>query len=298
MLSILIPSYHFNTYPLVKELYTQCTTLNITFEILVQDDASGIHYDNFLINGLDCCSYTSSVKNNGSATTRNLLVKKAVHEWILFLDCDVLPASENFIQHYITNIPHKPAIVFGGIAYYNQKPLRDEMLRWVYGKKREEKSAAKRQAQNASHFLCSNVLLHQSVFRKVMFDEDIVQYGYEDLLFSKKTEACHFPVIQTDNPAYHLKLEKSRQYLQKTETALHVLHTLIAENKLQYNDTGITRLYGILKKLNVISLFNFVLRKLKIQTLLQKNLLSDKPSIRAFDLYRLGYFMSLNKTSQ
>ena len=41
MLSILIPIYNYNAYPLVLELHKQCLECEIEFEIICQDDASG-----------------------------------------------------------------------------------------------------------------------------------------------------------------------------------------------------------------------------------------------------------------
>lgn len=128
-----------------------------------------------------------------------------------------------------------------------------------------------------------------------MFDESIVQYGYEDLLFSKKSITFKFPILHINNFAYHLKLDKSEQYLKKTETALRVLNSLIRENKLHYNDTGISRLYKTLKKLKTIPFLIFIFQKLKIQNFLKNHILTEKPSIIAFDLYRLSYFIELNK---
>ena len=40
MLSILIPTYNYNVYPLVTELKKQIDELAIEYEILVQDDSS------------------------------------------------------------------------------------------------------------------------------------------------------------------------------------------------------------------------------------------------------------------
>ena len=40
MLSILIPIYNYNVYPLVEELHKQCIECKIDFEIICIDDAS------------------------------------------------------------------------------------------------------------------------------------------------------------------------------------------------------------------------------------------------------------------
>ena len=46
MLSILIPTYNYDCYDLVKELHRQATELNIEFEIIVADDCSTINIAN------------------------------------------------------------------------------------------------------------------------------------------------------------------------------------------------------------------------------------------------------------
>ena len=40
MLSILIPTYNYNVFPLVLDLHKQCLECKIDFEILCQDDHS------------------------------------------------------------------------------------------------------------------------------------------------------------------------------------------------------------------------------------------------------------------
>lgn len=51
MLSILIPTYNYNVYPLVSELHRQCLECGIAFEIIVFDDGSNRYIkDNQQIN--------------------------------------------------------------------------------------------------------------------------------------------------------------------------------------------------------------------------------------------------------
>ena len=65
MLSILIPIYNHNAFPLVEELHKQCLESKITFEILCQDDASQSVLNTFNeeINQLPNCSFISLKKN-------------------------------------------------------------------------------------------------------------------------------------------------------------------------------------------------------------------------------------------
>jgi glycosyltransferase involved in cell wall biosynthesis len=51
MLSILIPIYNYNAYPLVKELHSQCLEATIDFEIFCIDDASN-EYESTITNSI------------------------------------------------------------------------------------------------------------------------------------------------------------------------------------------------------------------------------------------------------
>ncbi|MDC1200213.1 glycosyltransferase, partial [bacterium] len=68
MLSILIPTYNYNTLKLVKNLQLQGVKSNINFEILVLDDASNDAQSKVAhekISTLDYCSFFENKKNIG-----------------------------------------------------------------------------------------------------------------------------------------------------------------------------------------------------------------------------------------
>ena len=93
MLSILIPTYNYNTFPLVEELKNQAIATGITFEIIVFDDGSTDEIslkENSNINTLDNCFFKISNKNIGRSAIRNLLAKTAKFENLLFFKC-VIP---------------------------------------------------------------------------------------------------------------------------------------------------------------------------------------------------------------
>ncbi|MEZ0129720.1 glycosyltransferase family 2 protein [Flavobacterium sp. LBUM151] len=140
MLSILIPVYNYNVLPLVNELVKQCSFNGIDFEILCQDDASNSS-ENILnqeINLLPNCSFFVNETNLGRGKNINSLSLKAIYDWLLILDCDTFPAQNDFVKKYIDAISNlKNNILFGGIIYENKKPENDQLLRWIYGNKRE-----------------------------------------------------------------------------------------------------------------------------------------------------------------
>ena len=161
MISILIPTYNFNTLPLVQELHKQILVENIKFEIIVQDDASPINENtkiNTKINQLEYCHFERNETNLGRGQNRNALVNKAQYDWILLMDCDMFPKSKNFIKIYLKSIQKEDRkAVFGGIIYFDEKPKDDEVLRWIFGKNREEIPLKKRLTNPYHYTLISNI---------------------------------------------------------------------------------------------------------------------------------------------
>lgn len=293
MLSIIIPSYNYPVYDLVRELYSQCTALNIHFEILVRDDCSKNQFTNIKINQLSNCFYSISNKNIGLSQTRNYLITQANYPYILLLDNDVYPQNRYYIENYLKHIDFNSHIYYGGIAYKREKPKNNEMLRWVYGINREEQIAKVRATKTPSLFLCSNTLFSKDVFNIITFDDTIKNYGYEDLLFSKRALENKFIVKHLNNSVWHLKLDTSLMYLIKTETAIKTLKTLINEHKLSFEDTGFSKLYLKLQNKNLIQTLRLVNKIFNFSKILKYNLVSKKPNLKCFDLYRLLYFDEL-----
>ena len=107
MISILIPSYNYNTLPLVKELHEQAILENLEFEIIVQDDASPTNENiqiNAEINTIPNCRFERNETTLGRGQNRNSLVSKAKYHWLLFLDCDTFPQHKNFIKKYVESV--------------------------------------------------------------------------------------------------------------------------------------------------------------------------------------------------
>ena len=83
MLSILIPIYNYNVFPLVSELHKQCLELNIDFEILCQDDASNskLNQENEKVNSLSHSSFVALTQNIAHRANRNSLVEKSKYNY-------------------------------------------------------------------------------------------------------------------------------------------------------------------------------------------------------------------------
>ena len=296
MISILIPTFNFNTFPLVQELYNQAVTENIDFEIIVVDDASPsneITEANSKINQPKNCRFERNENNLGRSQNRNLLVSKAQYDWVLLMDCDMFPKSKNFIKIYLNSLKkNEQKAIFGGLIYFDEKPKDDEVLRWIFGKNREEIPLKKRLSNPYHYTLISNILLKKEVLLKHPFDPEIVQYGYEDIVFILGLKNSHIPIAHIENPAFHLNLEKSAVFLDKFHYSLQNLKFIIDKKIIDPEDTALTKTYAKLERFHLIALAAFFFRIFK--KFLTKNLLSKNPSIFLFDLYRLGYFCQIN----
>lgn len=285
MLSILIPVYNYNVLPLVNELVKQCSFIGIDFEILCQDDASNssVNILNQEINLLPNCSFFVNETNLGRGKNINSLSLKASYDWLLILDCDTFPSQNDFVKKYIDAISNlKNNILFGGIIYENKKPESDQFLRWVYGNKRETVT-----------ILTSNLIIKKEVFLQYPFDESITKYGYEDLLFFSVLKANDFEISKIENPTFHLNLETSKAFLDKTKIALENLVFLYDSKKIKKEENKITTSFEFLRKLKLTQFSAFLFKK--NQTRIERNLFSKKPSLFLFDLYKLGYYCTLKK---
>ncbi|KRD58535.1 glycosyl transferase [Flavobacterium sp. Root935] len=292
MLSILIPVYNYNIFTLVETLYKQTLECNIPFEIICLDDASqDFIIENQRINQFNNSSFSILEKNIGRSAIRNLLAQKAVYENLFFLDADTFPVHNQFISNYIEAIKKNEKVVFGGILYENKKPAKELLLRWIYGRKREALSLADR-IQNPSDFaLVSNLLIKKEIVVRFPFDENLTKYGYEDLLFFSVLKSNLIAITHIENPVFHLNLESSALFLSKTKTALQNLVFLDASNKISRKESKIIASFEFLNRLKLISVFNFVFRKL--ETKIERNLVSEKPSLFLFDIYKLGCYCFL-----
>lgn len=296
MLSIVIPTYNYFTLPLVKELQHQATSETIDFEIIILDDASDnleIRNQNQEINKLNNCSYLVNEKNLGRGQTINKLVSLAKFNLLVILDCDTKPKDHLFIRNYLQFKENSNAeITFGGIIYSDKKPSPNEMLRWVYGKKRESVSVENRIKNPYKLALTSNLLVEKQVMIDNPFHKEITDYGFEDMVLMLDLKKNNIEIQHIDNPLYHLKLDTSIDFITKFHSSLKNLKKLSDKEIINHNDSQITKVFHWIKRFKLVALFSFAFDKSK--KLMVQNLVSASPSVFVFDLYRLGYFCKIN----
>lgn len=289
MLSIVIPTYNYNVFPLVLELHKQCENCKIEYEIIVLDDGSKIVFpENETINTLENCSYIVNQTNLGRASNINKLVELTKFETVLILEADAFPSQKNYIKLYVNALIKNPQAVFGGVVYNESQPSKNKLLRWVYGHARESKNLAER-IQNPHDIVFSwNLMMQKQVFLDHAFDTSITTYGFEDLVFLKKLEQSQITIQQIDNTCIHQNEELSSFFIEKSKTAVKNLVTLYQKNILSSQDSSLLKAFEFVEKAHFLAVMTLFFKKFENQLL--KNLLSEKPSLFLFDLYRLGYF--------
>ncbi|GGI57031.1 glycosyltransferase family 2 protein [Winogradskyella haliclonae] len=288
MLSILIPTYNYKISKLVEEIYKQLHETDITFEILCKDDASTIYAseNEVFTNKLSYTKYFNAEQNLGRTATRQFLCDKAKHDWLLFLDADVMPKSKAFIKNYISQIDSGYDAIFGGFAYDASMKIDTGILRWKYGKTYEELDAKKRNLKPYELIISANFLIKKSIFSKINSRLDRNGYGLDNY-FSALLRAEKVKVLHINNEVYHYGLENNTKYIEKAEEAISTLFWMRDEKKITTHNNKLLKTYSLLKKLRlnyVCSILYNVLSKS-----IRKNLLSNNPNVRLLQIYKLLY---------
>lgn len=293
MLSILIPSYNYNIVELVKTLHQQATDSFVDFEIrVIEDGSTKFLEENNSIASLSNCYYEVLKHNIGRSAIRNLLADKAKYDYLLFLDCDAAITNDYFINKYLS-FCHETAVVLGG-RIYEEKILPEYSLTSFYGREREENNKTNiSRREKRKVFTSPNFLIPKSVFNQVRFDENIKGYGHEDTIFGLMLKQKNIKFNYIDNPVVHVGLDTNEVFIKKTEHALKNLYNLYKNNNFPQlkEESKILSFYLTLNKykLDKTVLIMFNLLKSKIY----KQIISPKPSLFLFDLYKLGILCNI-----
>ncbi|SHM79019.1 glycosyltransferase [Polaribacter sp. KT 15] len=259
MLSVLIPTYNYNAFLLVKNIQKQLVLEKIPFEIICFDDGSNSSFNvnNEAINTLSNATFIAFKKNVGRSAIRNLLAEKATFNWLLFLDADVLPVSANFIKNYIKYFNSDKIVFCGGIEYQDSSE-NQKYLRYKYGKKNEEISLNKRIKNPSKYFFTSNFLIQKAVFSIIKFEEKLVDYGREDLLFSMDLIKEGYKIEQIANEVYHLGIDDNALFIKKTKKAMKNLIFLEKSNLIDADSLQLLKLINKISKFKLLKAVAFL----------------------------------------
>ncbi|MGV6829962.1 MAG: glycosyltransferase family 2 protein [bacterium] len=292
MLSILIPTYNYNAFPLAQILEKQALESNIEYEIICLDDASNGHLEeNLKINGLKNGRFDTNTENLGSILNRKKLAEEAKFDWVLFVDADTSPKSPNYLSNYIKFIDGDKQFVFGGFTYRNIKHNPTNSLRYYFGKQREEVPSKKRNERAYKITISANFLCEKTKFLNLIKKVSFNNYGL-DYLFGALLKENDVKVYHIDNEVLHNGLDQNEAYLTKINKSLETLKKLLFNNLVPKNDISLLKVYNSLKKVGLIPLVIFSFKICQNQ--LKNHLLfSKKPSMLLLSFYKLGYFSTI-----
>ena len=293
-ISLLIPVYNYDIVALLHSMKGAIGKVSELCEILIGDDASSPEYsEKFKALEGNGVKIISSDKNIGRAATRNKLALEAEGDYLLFIDADmILPGTaESYLSKYISAIGTSQ-VICGGIVYSDSPPGDpDKLLRWKYGKWREQKKASERNKRPHSDFFTFNVLIAKSVFSKIRFYEELKQYGHEDTLLSFQLKNAGINILHIDNYLIHEGLESNREYLDKVKLSIENLSMLYDKVTDKSNFCDMLTMLRSYRRISMVRL-SLILAAIFIRyrERMEMSLESGKKSNYFFVFYRMCMF--------
>ena len=290
MISILIPCFDYNAYPLVSILEKQALMLKIDFEIICIDDGSFSSKNdlNQKINLLTNSKFIELKKNIGRINNRLLLAKKSQYEWLIFLDVDTLPNEDNFLKNYIDQL-NKGTLIIGGCIY--KKPENENFsLRYKFGKLREQINSDIRNKNPYKYVSSGNFMCKKDVLIDVLASINSISYG-NDYIFGSLIKKKGIDIKHIDNPVLIDNIDENQIFIKKTHHALDNLISSYNNKIIKNHSISILKAYIILDSLLMKNIFVKITDLFK--NLLNRNLHCKDPNLFLFDLYRLNYLCKI-----
>ncbi len=289
-LSILLPCYNRDCSAQVNRLCALATPLP-RVEVVVMEDGS-TNQDALRANAKACqqafCRHVVRKENVGRAAVRNLLAAEAHYPWLLFMDCDLMPANNDFLERYVQAVHMHPEakVIYGGLL--NISPSFP-CLRYRYEQATAERHTvqARRNHPYAS-LSVANIMVYADVARHVPFDLRFRTYGYEDVMFGRRLRLSAVPILHIDNPVEIRDFESNEQYVCKTEQAMRTLRQFADE--LQDDVTMLRKLRVLCRCVpkGILCLFARC-----FAPVLRRNLSGNNPDWCLFNPYKLCYYVLL-----
>ena len=300
MISICIPIYNNDVTIPVTDLYLQCEALDCLYEIILIDDASRSYFQeiNRKLAEFDNISYEELPTNISRSAIRNLFPQRAAYPYLIFIDNDALLCSPHFVSTYLRF--RSPGVICYGGCRYLPCYSPEYYLRWLYGEKREAISIKERQQEPDKFFSTFNFMIDKRVLLLHPFNEDLQEYGYEDVMFHSTIIGQGYHITQVDNPLIHTGLVSNEEFLERTRISIKNLYSLqqssINSKSDLLNTVKLLQTKKLIDRLKLTCIISTLFRLMKNHFI--KNLLGKKPSLFILDLYKLGYLCNYSKVAK
>lgn len=291
MISVCIPVYNFDINPLVNALFVEINAHQLACEIVLIDDCSEEKFKTINSEAANKAKYIQLTENIGRSKIRNLFLKYAANDYLLFLDCDSLIIAKDFLRNYLQEIEKEAKIVCGGRVYATSRPKRNKLLRWKYGVKKESKTALERRKNPNKSFMTNNFLIAKNILEKIQFEERLTEYGHEDTLFGLALKNAGIAIEHIENPILNGDIETNQVFLEKTKKAID---NLVLLNQLYENPEQLSEEIQLLKTAKQLKFMHGIIRLYHalFGRLTAFFLATGFVNLRCFNLYKLGYFLT------
>jgi glycosyltransferase involved in cell wall biosynthesis len=293
-ISILIPVNNFDVVALVRSMSNGMEKVKEFSEIIIGDDGSSEDYrKQYLSLADDKVKVIVSEKNIGRAAIRNRLILEAGGDYLLFIDADaMLPGTaEAFLQKWLDYV-RSARVICGGVIYGSSTPGDpDKVLRWTYGRQKEQKRAETRNKHPHARFSTFNVLIDRTIFSRLRFYEELRQYGFEDTLLGYQLKKAGINVLHIDNGLVHEGLETNKEYLIKTKFSIENLSRLydnVTDKRTFTSIVGLLRIYRCLRFFHVTRIMAGLF--IRYRDKMEIKLDSSRVSLDLFRFYKVSMF--------
>jgi len=221
-LSVLIPFFQDDAAALCKALDAQIQGLPI--DLLFYDDgtkdaALTARMEAVVTYAKGAATLITNSENNGRSAARNALFETARADWVLFLDADMLPASDDFLQTYLSLAEAQSGdIFFGGFDVEESTKDADRDVHRALSEVSDCLTLDERQAAGPQFVASSNLCVRREVLEKEPFDAGFTGWGWEDSEWAARVSK-RFTLLHVDNPAIHLGLETTETLLRRFATS-------------------------------------------------------------------------------
>ena len=162
----------------------------------------------------------SGKENHGRSRARNFGIDVAKGEYVLFVDADMVPAFDDYLEKYFSIIDRKSAaIAFGGFVTHEIETNVDTVLHHNLSQIGDCRPLSSRKSLGAYAIATNNLLVRRSALEVCRFDDNFKGWGWEDTEWGLRAVAHGFGLVHIDNPAVHSGLDTNETMLRKYREA-------------------------------------------------------------------------------
>lgn len=211
-LSILVPFLRDDPDALIALLDREADALNGDAELILLDDGTAdAALTARLIARIDASALPirliSLSRNEGRSIGRNRLATAARGSSLLFLDSDMRPDDDRFVQTWADLArTGETAVAFGGFSLLQAPDDARFAVHRSMAARSDCIAADQRALQPEKYVFTSNLLVRRDVFEAEAFDPGFSGWGWEDVEWAMRVSR-RFKVEHIDNPATHMGLD-------------------------------------------------------------------------------------------